>query len=133
MVHSVNLAENLDRIDAGIQRFNLEIVNLQGQINEKQNEIRRLEGCRIAYEGIRDALGEVCYGNEQHHHVPPPVQHDEHHHHATPHDQLDEHHNHSNSHAPETSKPEVAFSEPRHDDSNDNLSLEQLYKKYRAV
>ena len=131
MVLSVNLTENLNRIDKGIQQFNEEIVDLQGKIHDKQNEIRRLEGCRIAYQGIRDAVGDICYSGEDEHH-------DDHDHHDHDHDH---HHQHNtNSSVPETSQTEVTFrscSTPDEDlssgCSNEDLSLEELYKKYRVM
>jgi len=124
MVLSVNLAENLERIDEGIRRFNEEITDLHGKIEDKQNEIRRLEGCRIAYEGIKDAIGDICYSSEYNKNVnhEEHVKHEEHGH---EHEHEHEHHHSTQSPIPETSKAEVTFSE--------NMSLEDLYKKYRVM
>ena len=108
----VNLRENIDRIDEAIVKLEEEIRNFEA---EKKMEILRLEGCRIVYTGLKEVYGDILPDSDGKSGHSQPMKcekhddHDAHHHNDTP-----------------TGVKEG-------ETSGEELSLEDLYKKYRAM
>lgn len=112
---AVNLTENINKIEDAINKFRLE---MDGHDNEKQrieNDILRLEGSKIVYEGLRDVFGDVVGGSDQ--------TNSDCHRKSSKMETVPEEHKHPEAVERDNVKP---------DDSGD-MSLEDLYKKYRAM
>lgn len=112
----VNLRDNIKTIDEAISNFNNEIQQLKDKIEMKKAEILRLEGSKLVYEGLTEVFGDVIDSkssckmdkpNNTLETVPEEKNVHEHEHDSTPHTACGE--------------------EPK------ELTLEELYKKYRAM
>ena len=106
----VNLTENIDKIEDAIEKFRMEISEHDNAKQRIEQDILRLEGSKIVYEGLRDVFGDVVgdgNSNSDCHRQSPKME------------TVPEEHKHPEEHA----NPE----------ESGDMSLEDLYKKYRAM
>ena len=122
---AVNLTENIEKIDNAIEKFRMEMSEHDDTKQRIENYILRLEGSRIVYEGLRDVFGDVVGDG----------------------DGKSNSDCHRKSHTMETVPEEghgaCEHTHPEDDltkrldkpdpDDNGDMSLEDLYKKYRAM
>lgn len=118
----VNLRDNIKTIDEAIANFNDEIRQLRHNIEMKEAEILRLEGSKLVYVGLTEVFGDVidskssCKMDKPKNTletVPEEKNVHEHEHDSTPHKHCED--------------PKNSCEEPK------ELTLEELYKKYRAM
>jgi hypothetical protein len=107
----VNLKENIDRIEEAIVKLEEEVTLFK---EEKEKEILRLEGCRIVYTGLREVYGDILPDSDGKSGHSQPMK-------CEKHDDHDAHHH-------DDTPPGVHKGE-----AQEELSLEDLYKKYRAM
>lgn len=114
----VNLKENIDRIEEAIVKLEDEIRKFE---EEKKREILRLEGCRIVYTGLKEVYGDILPDSDGKSGHSQPMKHAP----EVPHQEA---HPHQDAHHRNDTPPGVHEGE-----AQEELSLEDLYKKYRAM
>lgn len=116
----VNLRENIDKIEEAIVKLEGEIILYK---EEKEKEILRLEGCKIVYTGLREVYGDSLPNPDGKSGHSEPMKHAPEVPHKDAHPHQDAHHHNDT--------PTGAHREG--ETSGEELSLEDLYKKYRAM
>ena len=108
---AVNLTENINKIEDAINKFRLEMNEHDNEKQRIENDILRLEGSKIVYEGLREVFGDVVSKSDQ--------TNSDCHRKSSKMETVPEEHKHPEDHT----KP----------DESEDMSLEDLYKKYRAM
>lgn len=113
----VNLRDNIKTIDEAISNFNDEIEQFRQNIKRAEDEILRLEGSKLVYVGLTEVFGDVidskssCKMDKPNNTLE-----------TVPEEKNVHEHEHEHD-----STPHNACEEPK------ELTLEELYKKYRAM
>ena len=125
----INLRDNILKCDESIIQLNNEIKDLESQIKLKKNDILRLEGSKLVYTGLTEVFGDNISVNKIEPRYQPSSTTEN-----TPKEiSSTTEHSHIHSHDHKSNNCDKNESSEIQPTKEEELSIEDLYMKYRAM